>query len=263
MSTNQHGHWVWYELLTSDPDAAQAFYEKVVGWTIAVAELNGESAPMDYRILTAQDGVPAGGLMKIPDGAPMPPAWLGYLGVHDVDAAAKAIVDEGGTLYMPPMDLEGVGRFAFLADPQGVHFYVMRGASDEPSTAYQRRSLGHCSWNELIAPDDHAALHFYGTLFGIVRDGVMPMGEMGDYTFLKSSGGDEPFGAVMRQQPNQPVPAWVFYFRVADIDVAVETVKAEGGQVLMGPMEVPGGEKVILILDPQGAVVGLVAPAKG
>ncbi|QJU56789.1 VOC family protein [Sphingomonas sp. AP4-R1] len=260
---NQHGEWVWYELLTSDADAAQAFYEKVVGWTIARGELNGEPSPMDYRIMTAPDGKNAGGLMKLPEGAPMPPVWLGYIGVNDVDAAVSAVEHDGGRLHMPAMELEGVGRFAFLADPQGVNFYVMRGSVDARSEAYDRRAPGHCSWCELIAPDDAAALHFYGTLFGFVKDGAMPMGEMGDYSFLRTAHGTEPFGAVMRQQPNQPVPAWVFYFRVADVDAAAETIKAEGGTVVMGPMEVPGGERVILAIDPQGAAVGFASGEQG
>lgn len=259
MPRNHHGEWIWYELLTSDADAAQAFYEKVAGWTIARAVLNGEPSPMDYRILTAPDGQNAGGLMKLPDGAPMRPTWHGYIGVDDVDAAVDAIEARGGRLHMPAMDMPGVGRFAFLADPQGVNIYVMRGEPDERSTAYDRRAPGHCSWNELIAPDDAAALHFYGTLFGFVKEGAMPMGEMGEYHFLRTAHGTEPFGAVMRQQPNQPVAAWIFYFRIADVDAAVETIRAEGGQVVMGPMEVPGGERVILAIDPQGAAVGFVS----
>lgn len=258
---DQHGHWVWYELLTSDADAAQAFYEKVAGWKIARAEINGQAAPMDYRILTAADGQPAGGLMKAPEGASMPPAWLGYIGVDDVDAAVAGVEADGGRVHMPATDLEGVGRLALLTDPQGVTFYVMKGASDEPSPAYGRRAMGHCSWNELVTPDDAAALAFYGKRFGITKEGAMPMGEMGDYSFLKSPGGDEPFGAVMRQQPNQPVAAWTFYFRIPDVDAAAEAVKAEGGQILAGPMEVPGGERIIVASDPQGAVVGFVAPA--
>ncbi|MDO6413936.1 VOC family protein [Sphingomonas sp. BIUV-7] len=260
MSRNRQGEWVWYELLTSDADAAQAFYEKVAGWTIARAELNGEPSPMDYRILTAPDGRPAGGLMKIPEGAPMPPAWLGYLGVDDVDSTAAAVEQAGGAIYMPPHDLPGVGRFALLADPQGVSFYVMRGEPDERSTAYGRYELGHCSWNELITPDDAAALAFYGRLFGFVEEGAMPMGAMGEYSFLRHTSQSEPFGAMMPQQPSQPVPAWLFYFRVPDIDVCVAAVKAEGGRIVTGPMEVPGGERVIMAIDPQGAVVGFVAP---
>jgi predicted enzyme related to lactoylglutathione lyase len=255
-----HGSWIWYELLRRDVDAAQAFYEKVVGWSIAAFPAEpGVGAPMDYRILSAPDGEGVGGLMTLPDGAPMPPAWVGYIGVDDVDATVAAIEGEGGRTFMPATDMPGVGRIAMMADPQGVVFYVMKGASDRPSNAYDRRGMGHCSWNELIAPDDAAAMGFYERVFGITKAGAMPMGPMGDYSFLQAAGAEEPFGAVMKQQPNQPVPAWIFYFRVPDIEAAIVTVKAEGGQIVSGPHEVPGGERVILALDPQGAAVGFVA----
>jgi uncharacterized protein len=55
-----------------------------------------------------------------------------------------------------------------------------------------------------------------------------------------------------------PMPAWLFYFTVGDIDVAVEKVKAGGGMVLNGPMEVPGGAWIIQATDPQGAMFALV-----
>ena len=58
------------------------------------------------------------------------------------------------------------------------------------------------------------------------------------------------------------MPAWIFYFRVPDIDAAIVPVKAEGGQIISGPHDVPGGERVILALDPQGAAVGFVASPK-
>jgi predicted enzyme related to lactoylglutathione lyase len=260
---NPHGSWIWYELLTKDVDAAQAYYEKVVGWSIAAFPGEpGIEVPMDYRILSAPDGEGVGGLMKLPDGAPMPPAWFGYIGVDDVDATVAAIEGEGGRTYMPATDMPGVGRIAMMADPQGVALYVMRGARDQASKAYSRSAMGHCSWNELIAPDDVAALGFYERIFGITKVGAMPMGEAGEYSFLQSQGAEEPFGAVMKQQPNQPVPAWVFYFRVPEIEAAADAVKAGGGQILMGPMEVPGGERIILTIDPQGAAVGFVASPK-
>ena len=256
---NHHGEWIWYELLTSDADAAQAFYEAVVGWT--VGQFPGEEEPgagMDYRILTGAGGAGAGGLTRLPDGAPMQPGWHGYIGVHDVDAAVAAIEEAGGQVLMPALTMEGVGRMAFVADPQGVRFYVMKGASESPSTAYQRNALGHCAWNELVTADDTAALHFYGTHFGMVKDGAMPMGEMGDYSFLRSAHAQEPFGAVLRQPPGAPA-RWSFYFRVPDVDAAAEMVRAQGGQVIMGPMDVPGGERIVVCVDPQGASFGLVS----
>ena len=62
----------------------------------------------------------------------------------------------------------------------------------------------------------------------------------------------------MKASPEAPT-IWQFYIRVPDVDAAAENVKAAGGQVLFGPMEVPGGERVLTGLDPQGATFGLVS----
>ena len=98
--TNKHGDFIWYELLTSNPDAAQDFYGPVLGWTFAGSGQTG----MDYRIISmGPEGV--GGIMKSPDGAPMPPCWLGYIGVDDVDAKAAEIKAAGGGVHMEPQDI--------------------------------------------------------------------------------------------------------------------------------------------------------------
>lgn len=265
--TNPHGSHIWYELLTSDADAAQAFYADVVGWSIgqfgcepgAEPPPGPDGAPMDYRILTTPDGGGTGGLMKLPEGAPMKPGWFGYIGVDDVDAAVAAIVAAGGAVHMPATDLENVGRMAMVADPQGATFYVMRGASDGDSTAFGH-THGHCAWNELSTTDPVAGLAFYIDQFGWTKGDAMPMGEMGDYQFINQ--GDAMIGAVMRRQPEGGPPAWCYYFVVPDIDVAHQRIKAGGGSMLYDPMEIPGGDFSLAAVDPQGAVFGLVGPRK-
>src|SRR5690349_11021133 len=131
---NPHGSFIWYELLTADPDSAAAFYGEVLGWSAAGAGQPG----IDYRIFSA-NGSPVGGHMKLPDGAEefgMRPGWLGYVGVDDVDRTVESIEAAGGKVHMPAMDMDGVGRIALVADPQGIPFYVMRGASDEASDSF-------------------------------------------------------------------------------------------------------------------------------
>ena len=118
---------------------------------------------------------------------------------------------------MPAMDMEGVGRMALVADPQGVPFYVMRGESDEPSTSFAPMKPGHCSWNELSTPDQDGALAFYTGRFGWEKGDVMPMGEMGGYQFIHHDGGM--IGAIMTSPPGRPA-GWNFAFGVPDIDDA-------------------------------------------
>ena len=256
---NPHGSFIWYELLTSDPDAAALFYSDVVGWTAAGAGQSG----VDYRIFSA-DGVGVAGHMKLPQGAVdagMRPVWLGYIGVDDVDRTVDGITRAGGAVHMPAMDMEGVGRMAMVADPQGIGFYVMRGASDEPSTAFDAAMKpGHCCWNELATTDPDAALAFYTSRFGWEKGDAMPMGELGEYRFINHNGGM--IGAVMRNPADGPPPLWHFYFYVPDIDQAAAKVDAGGGKVHQGPHEIPGGDFMIVATDPQGALFGAVGPRK-
>jgi hypothetical protein len=255
---NRHGDFVWYELLTTDPDAAASFYGSVIGWQAS----DSGQAGMDYRQFS-MDGVHVGGMMALPPGAAamgMRPGWLGYIGVDDVDASVAKITAAGGTVHMPARDIPGVGRFAMLADPQGIVFYVMRGSVEGTSTSFSSTDQGHCSWNELAASDPAAALDFYAVQFGWVKGAVMPMGEMGDYQFIQQGG--VTIGAMMQCQADGPPPMWTFYFRVADIDAATERVRAAGGQILHGPSEVPGGEYIIVGADPQGAPFALVGKRK-
>lgn len=253
---NRHGEFIWYELATPDADAAAGFYGAVIGWN---ARAMPES-PRGYRIFGAE-GAEVAGLMPIPPdgpGAGMPPGWLGYVGVEDVDAAAAAVLGAGGAQTVPPTDIPGVGRFAMLADPQGAPFYVMRGLSAEASRAFAPMKPGHCNWNELTTTDQAAALDFYAARFGWERGDAMPMGEMGDYQFIQHHG--VTLGAMMTGRAGGPPPAWTFYFGVRDIDVAARAVSAGGGAVLHGPVEVPGDLFIILARDPQGAGFGLVGP---
>src|SRR5690349_18703038 len=113
------GSFIWYELMTPDPDSAAKFYGAVIGWKISGA--NPMPDGKDYRSIQRSDGGAAGGVLKL--NADMQkhgarPIWLGYLHVADVDAAVKAIEADGGKTLMPRTDLP-VGKIAMVADPMG------------------------------------------------------------------------------------------------------------------------------------------------
>ncbi|MFA7603074.1 MAG: VOC family protein [Novosphingobium sp.] len=264
---NPLGSHIWYELVTGDPDGARDFYGKVVGWKI-IGEAGAQAGGVDYRhIVREDDGGSSGGVLGLTpqmrdEGAR--PCWLGYLYVADVDRAVAAITADGGRLLMPKTTID-VGSFALVTDPQGVPFYVMTPIppADRPDAAgdvYDRYAVQHVSWNELYTPDIEGAKAFYARHFNFAFNDKLPMGPMGDYWFVDHGG--ETIGAMMQQPPHVPMPGWNYYVRVADIDTAAETVQASGGQVLNGPMEVPGGDWIINGIDPQGAPFSLVG-AKG
>ena len=255
---NEHGEFIWYELMTSDVAAAADFYGAVIGWQ---ARPFDGSAP-GYHLLSIA-GTDVAGLMAIPEEAARNgarPGWLGYVGVDSADAAVADIVKAGGAQHVPPTDIPGVGRFAMLADPQGAMFYVMRGAMEETSTSFAPTRAGHCHWNELATSDPAAALAFYRDRFGWEKGDVMPMGDMGDYQFITQRG--QAFGAVMKRREDGPPPMWTFYFGVKDIDAAMKAATGKGATVHYGPAEVPGDCHIIVASDPQGALFGLVGPRK-
>ena len=250
---NQHGDFTWYELLTSDPQAAKRFYDPVAGWTIE-AQASGD---IDYRMIDTGDGL-VGGTMTLTremadHGAR--PTWLGYVGVDDVGATLAKIETEGGKTLTPAADMDGVGRIAMAADPQGNPFYVMRGAVDDVSTAFAPEKFGHTAWNELSTSDLDAARHFYPTVFGWTLGDVMPMGEMGDYQFIDHGG--RMIGAMLKAPPGAP-GGWGFAFHNRDVDAAVDRIRELGGKVDQGPMEVPGDQRAVMATDPEGVPFMLV-----
>lgn len=255
--TNPQGSFIWYELMTPDPDASRAFYEAAIGWTIG-AQPAGE---MDYRMIAAPDGQ-VGGVMRItPEmrSSGARPVWLGYLGVDDVDAMVAQVQAAGGTVTMPAWDIPGIGRFAMLADPQGAPFYVMRPVppEDDPdatSHAFAPDLPGHVAWNELSSTDHKAAQGFYGKLFGFESNEAMPMGERGDYAFLDHHG--VRVGAALTATDTPSL--WRFYWVVPSVAAAGAAITAGGGTIVHGPVEVPGGQHIIVAIDPHGAGFGVV-----
>jgi hypothetical protein len=244
--------FIWYELMTSDTEAAKAFYSAVVGW-----ETKGFEGGGDYTILEA-NGRGVGGLMPIPEDARQAgarPVWFGYIAVGDVDAEAARIVEAGGKLYREIMDVPTVGRIAMVADPQGAPFYLIAPAG-EAQAPVPPMSDGHVAWHELHTTDWEAAFDFYSSRFGWAKAEAMDMGPMGIYQIVSADGPN--WIGAMYNADTFGRPGWLYYFVVGDIDEAAERVRAAGGEVLDGPMEVPGNAWVVQGRDPQGALFALV-----
>ncbi|RXZ65881.1 VOC family protein [Pelagerythrobacter rhizovicinus] len=261
------GSFIWYELMTPDPAGARAFYREVVGWDIE-AESSMPAGGPDYRMIKRSDGGDAGGVLALTDAmceSGARPGWFGYVHVPDVDAAVARIVEAGGTVFTGPHDLEGVGRMAMVADPQGAPIYVMTPTppADRPdaqSDVFDYEKPQHVRWNELQTTDTDAAVALYTELFGWEQKDKMPMGEMGDYLFIHQ--GDGMIGAMMPKMPDVPQSVWTYYVGVDDIDRAAKAVADGGGKLLDEIMEIPGGEFAFHCLDPQGAAIGFVGPRK-
>jgi uncharacterized protein len=254
MTTANTGRFVWYELMTTDPAAAIAFYSDVVGWTTQ----KWENA--DYTMWVGSQG-PLGGVMTLPEEAKKggaPPHWMGNLQVANVDAAVETLRSRGGQVHVPPTDMPKVGRFSVVADPQGATVAFFK--PENPMADHDRSKAGEIGWHELMTTDHEAALRFYNEIVGWEKVSEMDMGEMGKYVLFGLEG--KAIGGMMTKSKDMPVSAWLYYTRVVDLDASLERAKAKDARLLYGPMEVPGGDRVAGLMDPQGAAFALLSTPK-
>ncbi|SFK87259.1 hypothetical protein SAMN05444581_1358 [Methylocapsa palsarum] len=246
------GCFVWYELMTADKAAAKAFYADVMGW----GARDPSTRNMTYALFTAGNAAVAG-LMAFPEAAKeigAVPRWIGYVGVDDVDATVEQIKQLGGAVLVPPKDIPNVSRFSVLADPETATFGLFKWLSGGPRQAVELGQPGHVSWHELLAADAEKAFAFYSRIFGW-RKAEAEVGPIGIYQPFSSGG--QTTGGIFTKPATAPFPFWLYYFGVADIDAAAERVRTGGGQILEGPLEIPGGSWVTRCLDPQGAIFAL------
>lgn len=247
------GRFVWHELMTTDPDAAIRFYGQVVGWTT-------EPFPgmPEYRLWT-HGGKQYGSVMRQSEEdrrRGLAPHWLMYVAVPDTDATIRQAEGLGARVRVPANSVPGVGRYAILADPQGIVFSLYTPETPRPGS--DEAEIGDFSWHELAAPDPNAAWSFYQPLFGWEKSTAMDMGPAGAYQIYRRGGGKTDVGAFYKRPADTPgTAAWLTYVRVANADRAAETVARLGGKVLNGPMDVPGGGRIATCVDPQGAAFAL------
>lgn len=255
-----HGAPCWYELSTTPGRLAEAdaFYAKVLGWTFADAGMEG----FTYHLASIGGAMVAGAMDMPADAAGMPPMWLVHVAVDDADRAVAGMTAAGAKVHRPVTPIPGTGRFAVLSDPQGAAFGILEPApmpEGGGGGAFDQRKAGHGNWHELSTTDPKAAMAFYTGAFGWRPSRSMEMGEMGSYDLFSRNGAD--IGGMMRLQPGgAPSPCWLPYFGANGIDPAIARIRAAGGTVLHGPVEVPGGAFIAVARDPEGAHFAVVGP---
>lgn len=256
------GRFVWYELLTTEPDEAQAFYTDVTGWKTQPFE-GGMGA---YTMFVGGQG-PMGGVTALPDAAlrmGARPYWQANVEVANVDETVEEVKRLGGKVYVQE-EVPGVGRFAVIADPQGavISAFTPAGAM----TSHDVTKPGEVSWHELYTTDHEAGFAFYQRVFGWERLGEFDMGPMGKYLLWgrngKQLGGMMTLTGMKTPDGRDVPPSWLYYVTTDELEAAMGRATAKGGKVINGPMPVPGGQRIVQIMDPQGAVFALVTPPAG
>jgi predicted enzyme related to lactoylglutathione lyase len=243
-----HGMPSWVDLNSTDPGASTAFYTDLFGWDV----LDMGSDAGGYRMLQL-DGANVAAVSPAPAGQPT--AWNTYITVDDADAIQPRIESAGGTTVVPPFDVLDAGRMAVFQDSGGAFFSVWQAGRTRGAEVVNR--VGALTMNELDTRDFDGARRFYGEVFGWLVEPIEQEGQL-VYGSVKLDGrlvaGVLPMGD---QFPPDVPPHWRPYFGVEDLEASIARVGELGGQVLMDPVEVPGG-RFVAVLDPQGGAFSMM-----
>ncbi|MFE0773341.1 VOC family protein [Streptomyces sp. NPDC058861] len=242
----------WVDLMVKDQQAALDFYRDLLGW-------QGRPGPAEfggYATCELHGKAVAGiGPMMTAEGQPEPPtAWTTYLASTDAQATMNAIVQAGGTVIVPVMDVGSLGRMLVAADPQGAIFGVW-----EPGEFFGAQVVneaGALTWNELHTNDVSGATAFYGEAFGIK---IEPMDGADSYWELRVEGRAIGGVTLLAGDPPGTLVHWLTYFAVDDIDSTTDALVRNGGAVLAPPTDTVAGRMTVLT-DPRGAAFALIKP---
>lgn len=241
-TAHQPGTFCWVELGTSDGPAARTFYTQLFDWTANDTPIDGG---MVYTIF--QNAGRDAAAMYVLDQEGVPPHWLSYVAVADVDASAAQATGLGATIVAGPMDVMDAGRMAVLLDPQGATFAVWQ--ADKHAGVGVRDEANALCWNELMANDLEAARKFYVALFGW-RPKESP-----EYTEWHL--GENAVGGML-QTHSPGMSFWMPYFAAQDCDATVTRATSLGGRVYKAPTDIAGVGRFAVLADPSGAAFSVI-----
>ncbi len=245
------GRFVWYDLMTSDVTKAAQFYQDLFGWKLVEQDM-GECGK--YQMIHQGD-VAIGGMMALDPSEGIPPHWIAYATVEDVDKACERAVALGGAVKYPAMDIPEVGRFAMISDSHGACISPFSFSGEAPSESQGMPAPGMFCWTELMASDPEEAKRFYGEIFGW-GFGEMDMGTLGVYSVLKR--GEVGCGGIMQLPPDAPHPShWMNYVAAENVDEVAAKAQELGGQIFVPPSDIPGVGRFSVLADPTGAIFAL------
>jgi predicted enzyme related to lactoylglutathione lyase len=249
------GKFIWGDLFTADPAAAQKFYNGLFGWTAATIERTTASGTHAYIVLSIDDRPIAGIVLRPPRMKDeVHGRWVGYVSVPDVAQALAAATAGGGHVVFPAKDLPQRGTQAIFTDADGSMLGVMHSSTGDPGEYLPEP--GDWTWAELFARDPTAAGRYYHAVIGY--DVIPDTRTDRPNNFVLVSGGYS--RASLAVVPDRPKahPVWLLFVRVANVKDTVARALSLGGRVLAPPSDVPTEYWRAVIADPTGGVIGVV-----
>jgi predicted enzyme related to lactoylglutathione lyase len=259
ISNHPPGSFCWFELATTDQEAAKQFYQSLFGWTPKDTPLGEGETYTEFQIGGRDVG--AAYTMREPERTQaIPPHWLVYVRTDDADATAGKVSAAGGTVMAPPFDVMDIGRMAVIQDPTGAILAIWQ--PKKHSGTGLAGETGTAVWADLVTPEPATAGAFYTALFGwqMVEGKSMAPAKPGQYIHIVN--GKDMIGGIPPAQAMPPgVPAhWMIYFAVADCAASVKTAGELGAKTIFGPMTLEGTGTFAALADPQGAVFAVIQP---
>ena len=250
---DSHGRFVWYELMTTDMEAAKAFYANVVGWGARDASMPGMAYSPVYRWRCPRRRADelAGGREENGREAALDRICRGRRRGRRRRTGSEQL---GGAVYVPPTDIPDISRFSVVADPQMATLALVKGLRPGQEQSAELGAPGRVGWHELLAADWEKAFAFYSELFGWQKadaDG----GAIGTYQVF--SAGGQTIGGMFTKPPTLPVPFWLYYFNVGDIDAAAKRVRPAAAKSSTARLKCRAAAGSSIARDPQGAIFAL------
>ncbi len=253
----------WLSLMARDQQAAERFYNAVLGWTF-------QKGGFGQALTVAElDGVPVAGIGALAAELAVPVAWTTYFAVDDADAAVARIRERGGTVGLGPVSYPPRGRAALATDREGAAFGIWEGRL----LSEWRVGEGEApAWLELHTKNAFDAALFYGEVLewaiGDEDAGFCEVSYEEDQVVLRHDG-----KAVARlnsgpveeaAEKPQLRPRWLVHFKVPDVDGAVAAAVEHGGSVVTdadgswpGSAGTPAGRRHVTVRDPDGGLFTL------
>lgn len=238
----------WFELATTDQNAAKRFYEAVFDWkaqdkplpdgsVYTIFELDGREVAACYTLMAAQQqqGVP--------------PHWGVYFRVDDADATAAKVRADGGQVLAEPFEVAPHLRMAVCSDAEGAVFCLHQPREHHGVTAIREKHA--VCWVELATRDIDRAETFYRGLFGWQIEDFR-----GSPTAYRLYGnGDGKLGGLLQMTAEWgEIPShWAIYRQVDDVDAIVASAVAAGGKLCVPAFDVQNVGRIARIDDPAGA----------
>lgn len=244
---NQAPVFVWHDLVTPDTSAASAFYSKVFGWTSRKGS--------DGSIVMDSQGKPVAAIYDSRATTDRPASraqWISAISSQDTKVLEMEIKAKGGSVVIPAKQLKGKGVQAVYRDPQGAVFSVVK--PDKPYSAKDPVRDGEFFWQDLFVNDPAAASDFYASIFGFEPH----LEDFQGLSRIVLSSSDYSQAGIDKLPAGAQRAGWLPYVLVDDVPGTISKVVANGGKSLVTPKDPNLVDKIAVIADPSGAIIGLI-----